>query len=48
MKNRYTPYGYEMKNGKYIPVKNEAEIIVTIFADYISGKSLKSLADEIT
>lgn len=48
MKNRYTPYGYEMKNGKYIPVKDEAEIIVTIFADYISGKSLKTIADELT
>lgn len=47
LKNRSIPFGYCMVNGKYAINENEAETVRKIFADYISGKSLKTIAAEM-
>ena len=47
MKNRRIPYGYEMKNGSIVICKSESIIVKQIFADYIGGKNLKSIADSL-
>ncbi len=47
LKNRNIPFGYCMVNGKYALNAPEAEAVRKIFADYISGKSLKMTAAEM-
>ena len=47
LKNRSIPFGYCMVNGKYALNVPEAEAVQKIFADYISGKSLKTIAAEM-
>lgn len=47
-KNRYIPYGYTIRNGKTVVAQEEAMIIREIFHRYISGASLKDIADELT
>lgn len=47
LKNRSIPFGYCMVNGKYALNTSEAEAVRNIFADYISGKSLKTIAAEM-
>lgn len=47
LKNRSIPFGYCMVNGKYLLNAPEAEAVRKIFADYISGKSLKTIAAEM-
>lgn len=44
LKNRSIPFGYCMVNGKYALNAPEAETVRKIFADYIGGKSLKTIA----
>ncbi len=48
LKNRSIPFGYCMVNGKYALNAPEAEAVRKIFADYIGGKSLKTIATEMT
>ena len=48
LKNRSIPFGYCMVNGVYALNTTEAETVRKIFADYIGGKSLKTLAAEMT
>ncbi len=48
LKNRSIPFGYCMVNGKYALNTIEAETVRKIFADYIGGKSLKTIAAEMT
>ena len=48
LKNRSIPFGYCMVNGKYALNTLEAETVRKIFSDYISGKSLKTIAAEMT
>ena len=48
MTHRTILYGYGIKNGKVIIHEAEAKIVLGIFADYIDGKSLKTIADELT
>ena len=48
LKNRSIPFGYCMVNGKYALNAPEAEAVRKIFADYINGKSLKTIAAEMT
>lgn len=48
MKNRRFPYGYEMKNGVIVVCSSEADILRQIFADYIGGAFLKTIADRLT
>lgn len=47
LKNRNIPFGYCIVNGKYALNAPEAEVVQKIFADYISGKSLKTIALEM-
>lgn len=47
LKNRNIPFGYCMVNGKYALNVPEAEAVRTIFAEYIGGKSLKTIAAEM-
>ncbi len=48
LKNRSIPFGYCMVNGKYALNALEAEAVRKIFADYLGGKSLKTIAAEMT
>lgn len=47
LKNRNIPFGYCMVNGKYALNVPEAEAVRNIFAEYIGGKSLKTIAAEM-
>ena len=47
LKNRSIPFGYCMVNGKYALNASEADTVRKIFADYIGGKSLKTIAAEM-
>ena len=47
LKNRNIPFGYCMVNGKYALNSSEAEAVRNIFAKYIGGKSLKTIAAEM-
>lgn len=47
LKNRNIPFGYCMVNGEYALNASEAEAVRTIFAEYISGKSLKAIASKM-
>lgn len=48
MKNRYTPFGYCVRNGKIVVVPNEVTVVQRVFSEYISGKSLKNIAASLT
>ena len=47
LKNRSIPFGFCMVNGKYALNATEADAVRKIFADYIGGKSLKTIAAEM-
>ncbi len=47
LKNRNIPFGYCIINGKYAINEKEAEAVRKIFADYIGGESLKTIAAEM-
>ena len=47
LKNRSIPFGYCMVNGKYALNAPEADAVRRIFADYIGGKALKTIAAEM-
>ena len=47
LKNRNIPFGYCIVNGKYALNTADSETVQKIFADYISGKSLKTIASEM-
>ena len=44
MKNRFIPFGYQVKNGEIVIVPSEAEIIQKIYENYLSGMSLQQIA----
>jgi len=49
LKNRYTaPFGYMIEIGRLIVHSSEGEIVRQIFADYLAGASLKSIAEDLT
>lgn len=47
-KTRFIPYGYTIRNGRTIIEHTEADIIRQIFSAYISGASLKEIAENLT
>ena len=47
-KNRNIPFGYCVINGKYALNTAESQAVQKIFSDYIGGKSLKTIASEMT
>ncbi len=48
LKNRNIPFGYCITNGEYAVNDTEAEAIRQIFARYIGGDSLKTIAKQMT
>lgn len=48
MKLRMIPYGYKVVSGKVTPFDKEVIVIHRIFDEYIKGKGLKDIADELT
>ena len=48
MRNRYTPFGYCVKNGVITIQAEESEIVQRIFSEYIGGQSLKKIAEDLT
>lgn len=47
MKQRYTPFGYAVKDGKHICCEVEADAVRRIFADYQHGKTLQDIAAQM-
>ena len=47
-KIRNIPFGYMMKNGRYITEPSESEAVTQIFMMYLNGMSLKDIADVMT
>ena len=47
-KTRFIPYGYTIKNGHTVIDHREADVIRGIFEEYITGSSLKSIAEDLT
>lgn len=41
------PYGYDLVSGVLIPNTKEAPVVRRIFANYLSGKSMERIADEL-
>ena len=48
MANRMISYGYGMESGKLVVIDGEAEIVRRVFREYIEGKLLQEIADELT
>lgn len=46
-KNRTIPFGYMMQNGRITANPKEALAVVTIFSEYLAGKSLSGIAAEM-
>ena len=46
--NRAYSYGYGLISGKLSVISSEAETVKKIFSDYISGKALKSISENLT
>ena len=46
MRNRYTPFGYCVRNGVITIQTEESEIVQRIFSEYIGGQSLKKIAED--
>lgn len=47
MMQRHMPIGYKMVNGIIVLQEQQAETVKTIFAEYVSGKSMKAIAKEL-
>ena len=47
-RNRTIPFGYMMKDGKITANPKEVLAVVTIFSEYLAGKSLSEIADQMT
>ena len=41
------PYGYDLTDGTLLPNTKEAPVVRRIFANYLSGKSMEQIADEL-
>ena len=48
MMQRHMPMGYKMVNGQIEINEEQANIVKSIFVDYVKGKSLKAIATELT
>ena len=48
MNNRYIPYGYCVTDGILTVVGEEAIVIREVFRDYSAGKTLQTIADDLT
>ena len=48
MKNRTMPFGYAYKNGVPVVEKAEKETVMFIINEYLNGKSLKCISEELS
>ena len=48
MKNRMYSYGYGCVNGQPAVIPEEAVVVKKVFSDYISGKIMREIAEELT
>ncbi len=48
MGSRFYLYGYSVENNKFIINNAEAKIVSEVFEKYLSGSTLKTIADELT
>lgn len=48
MGSRFCLYGYSVVNNRFIVNNAEAEIVSEVFEKYLSGSTLKTIADELT
>ena len=48
MNHRYMPFGYYVKEGAVTVKTEEADVIKLIFTQYVSGMSLKKIAEMLT
>ena len=48
LKNRYIPFGYQVKNGAVVMVPTEVKVVQRIFSHYLAGMSLKAIAASLT
>lgn len=48
MGSRFCLYGYSVENNKFVVNNAEAKIVAEVFEKYISGLTLKSIADELS
>lgn len=46
--NRLIPFGYQVENGEMTAHPIEAAVVIQLFNDYLTGKSLQELCDQIT
>ena len=46
--NRMISFGYGFADGKLSVIAEEAETVKGIFSDYVNGKILKEIADDLT
>ena len=47
LKNRTIPYGYVFENGKTVIHADESGIVSEIFRNYVAGKPLSGIANEL-
>lgn len=47
-RNRTIPFGYMMKDGRITTNPNEVLAVVTVFSEYLAGKSLSEIANQMT
>ena len=47
MKNRTTPYGYEIRNGRICVSSMEGNVVIELFRAYANGASFKALAEQM-
>lgn len=40
-------FGYQIKDGQYIPDPDTADVVRSIFADYVNGKGMRTIALEV-
>lgn len=48
MGSRFCLYGYKVSNNEYLINEDEAKVVISVFEKYLSGFSLKKIADELT
>ena len=47
MKNRYLPFGYQIRDGELLIEPEEAEVVKEVFTRYANGETLKAIADDL-
>ena len=48
MRNRYQPFGYQIRNGELIVHPFEAEVVKEVFRHYDQGETLRAIAEDLS